>query len=275
MASWFCKIGGKTYGPYGGDDLRRLVREGRLLPDDALREGDEGEWFAAREMENLFPTVERPGREDDDQTDDEFDRPRRRQRRGSGKPSNYYRILLTNFQDGGQWKQILFITFGLQIVIPTLFSLFRLMWFTGPGLGPPRGFLTVFVAILLGAFFYFILLGVAFFVDVLLFGLPCLLLRVRLNPRRDNVLDLFAYAYLIGLGVMLITLVVSCVSASLGRMLALLYPFIHAPVLAYLMVTYWGLPGGRAIALAAIRFGYQMTWLVLWVFLIIGAVQFL
>src|SRR5262245_36851178 len=100
MARWFCKIGGKQYGPYAEEDLRRLVGEGRLLPDDQLRDGREGAWFPADEMRDLF---RRPVRDDADDFEEEEDSdlPRRRKR---GKPSNYFQILSQNlWAPDAQW----------------------------------------------------------------------------------------------------------------------------------------------------------------------------
>jgi hypothetical protein len=266
MANWFCKIAGTVYGPYGGDDLRRLVGEGRLLSADTLRDGEDGEWFPAEEMENLFPEMKRARPRDEDEfEDDDFDRPRRRKSRQSGRPSNYYSVLLANLRQGGQWKRFLGITFGLQVLIPTVFNLIVLLIRAAQipvhGAGAIAGYILQFAALSL---FY---LAAAFAVDVLIFGLVCLMFRVRINPRHDSVLDVFAFCYLVGLIPSLLRLFVSCGSFDVANYLLLVHPFVHGGVLVYLLVAYWGLPAGRAWALGAIRFGYQISVVIVFLFL--------
>jgi hypothetical protein len=234
-----------------------MAAEDRLLPEDVLREGESGEWFPASEMDNLFPRRAGHGRDDEDRDD----QPRiwKRKRKGS----NYYGLVWRNFQEGGQWISILLVTLGLQVLIPVIVGLIALaiMGFTRPGAGAGAA-----VGRILGAACgYGAFLALAFFLDVLVFGIPFSLLRVRLDSRRDNVLELFSYSYLVGLLPKLIIIFVALGSFRWEVVLALIYPFIHAGVLVYLMYTYWGLSGGKCWLLAGIRFFYQMVFLVAYV----------
>lgn len=193
MAEWFCKIEGKIYGPYPGSKLKEMAAEDRLMPEDLLREGEAGEWFPASEMENLFPKS--AARERDDY-DDRGDRQRKKKKR---KGSNYYRLVLQNFQEGGQWTTVLLVTLGLQVLIPVIVGLLALALGGMTRAGVGRGIGAMVGVIILAAFMAVCILAVAFFIDVLVFGIPFSLMRVRLDTRRDSVLDLFAYSYLIGL----------------------------------------------------------------------------
>lgn len=243
MPDWFCKIDGKVYGPYSGQALRQMAVEERLLPSDSLRDGADGEWFPAREMENLFPGAA-SAIEDDVFADD---RPRKKK----SKPSNYYQIVWQNLAEGGQWHAILGVTFGAEIVLGIIFTFLR---------GPffflfDRGGLLMAIITAMGA--AVLILAFSFLVDVLFFGIPCVLMRVRLNPRRDSVLDVFSFSYLLVLAPKLFAHLVILGSDTVGTLLILLYPFVHAGVLAYLMTRFWGLSGSRSLSLAGIRFAYQ------------------
>lgn len=255
MPDWFCKIDGKTYGPYPGEQLRRLADEGRLLPEDYVRAGTDGAWLPAEEMRDLFPEARRDERFERDEVDDEDDDGRPRRRRKSRKGANYFRVLWQNFQSGGQWLQLLGIAFGFEVLLSIVFRVIGgiVDWGRHPGLV----LLVILADTALAAFW----LAVAYFADVLVFGVMCLILNVRLDPRRDSVLDLFAYCYLIAVAPKLISYVVGLGSIQGAVLLTLLYPFFHL-VLGYFLYKHWGLSSQRTMILAGARFGYQMLYLI-------------
>ena len=244
MADWYCKIGGKLYGPFDQARLRLMADEARLLPDDLLREGEDGDWFPAEEIENLFPVPAGRGARDHD----DEGRPRRKKR----KTVNYYRVMMQNLQEGGAWTNYIGWTAvfeGLLRGITVAIVGIREFDFQA---------VTMFVVwTIVGA----IMLLAYCLVDVLLFGVPCVLLGVRLEPRRHHVLDLFGYAYVLGLAVILFRTLASCGSTMIAEFLLLLIPFVHATVFGYVMHNYWDLPAGKAWALAGIRFAYQMLFI--------------
>ncbi len=245
MPAWFCKIDGKVYGPYTGDHLRQMAREERLLPRDSLREGQDGDWFPAAEMENLFPEAPDAAEEEP---------PSRR--KVSGKPSNYYRVFFRNLTEGGQWRVFLGITIGVGLVLALIFSVIHfLAWgfLRHPG-AIAAGFVTnAFFALILPAFYLFL--------DGLLFGIPCVLLRVRFDSKRHGVLDLLALCYLLALAPKLAVLIAEVINPLIGVFLTLLYPLLHAGVLVYFMIAWWDFPAPRAWILAGIRFAYQTLFL--------------
>jgi hypothetical protein len=260
MARWFCKIGGKQYGPYAEQDLRRLVDEGRLLPDDHLRDGRDGGWFPADEMHDLF---RRPARDDADDFDDEEDRdlPRRKK----GKPSNYFQILSQNlWASDAQWKKILTIVMVLLFVLPLVVAVFSL--FTAMATMGRAGLAGVIVG-LVWAPVLPLTMGLIFFADALLFGLVCKAFAVRLDKRYHGVLDLFAFCYLIAMAPLLIRFLVGLANRKIGLLLGLLDPVVQAVVLGYFIYSSWGLSGQRAWLLAGARFGYQMLFMILYVVL--------
>lgn len=260
MARWYCKIGGKQYGPYAEQDLRRLADEGRLLPDDQLRDGRDGAWFPAQEMHDLFRA---PARDDadDDYDDEDGDLPRRR--RKNRQRSNYFQVLSQNlWASEAQWKQILTIIMILLFLIPlvvVVISVFTAMATHG------RAGLRGVIAGLVWAPVLPMALALVFFADALLFGLVCTAFRVRLDKRYHGVLDLFAFCYLIGLVPLLIRFFVGLGSRQVGLLLALCDPIVQAVVLGYFIRATWGLSSQRAWLLAGARFGYQMLFMLLYV----------
>ena len=250
--AWFCKIQGKVYGPYTGDHLRQMVPARTGFFREMPCQGESGEWFAAAEMENLFPDSGSLA-EDEEESAGSV----RRQRKGSGKPSNYYRVFFRNLTEGGQWRPFLGVTIGVGLVLVLVFFFINLI---ATGLLRHPGALVA--GFLLALLFAFILPAVFLFADGLLFGIPCVLMRVRLDARCHSALDLLALCHLIGLGPKLVILIAAVVSPMVGVFLAALYPFVHAGVLAYFMIAWWGFTGGRALTLAAIRFTYQMLFVV-------------
>jgi uncharacterized protein DUF4339 len=246
MPAWFCKINGKVYGPYTGDKLRQMVREDRLLPDDSLREGQDGEWFAAREMENLFPDFESLEEVEDESS------PRGRKKKGADKPSNYYRVFFQNLTEGGQWRAFLVANIAVGFLLSLVFLIINFL--TAALL---RRIGALVESFLLGSLLALLLPAILLFLDALVFGIPCVLMRVRLNPRRHSALDLLALCHLIGVVPKLVILIATIVSPVVAVFLALLYPFLHAGVLAYFMMAWWGFSGQNALILAGIRFLYQ------------------
>lgn len=242
MADWYCKIAGKLYGPFDHAKLRQMAAENRLLPNDLLREGADGDWFPAEEIEELFPDASRTRRDDDD---DEDDLPRRRKKRA--KTVNYYSQSMRNLQEFGTWTNYIGWTAvfaGLMFGITTSITMVRAGDFEP----------VMFIVWLLGGAVLVLMVCLA---DVLLFGIPVVLMGVRLDPRRHHVLDLFGYAYVVSLAVILFRLLVSCLSAMIADFLFLLIPICYAIVFGYLMHNYWGLPGYKAWGLASVRFAYQ------------------
>ncbi len=54
---WFVRVQGKTYGPVDAATLREWRREGRLIPENEIRAGADGEWQIAGTMQEFFPAV--------------------------------------------------------------------------------------------------------------------------------------------------------------------------------------------------------------------------
>jgi hypothetical protein len=54
---WYCWVAGGQTGPFSDAQLRTLVAEGRLLPEDQVRQGHYGQWVPAREVKGLFSGV--------------------------------------------------------------------------------------------------------------------------------------------------------------------------------------------------------------------------
>lgn len=50
---WFYQIMGETFGPVNEEDLRKLAREGDILPETFIRAGG-GEWVTADHIGGLF-----------------------------------------------------------------------------------------------------------------------------------------------------------------------------------------------------------------------------
>jgi hypothetical protein len=51
---WYCKIEGKEEGPFSALELKSLVSEGRLKPEDPIRRDDHKQWTSARHVKGLF-----------------------------------------------------------------------------------------------------------------------------------------------------------------------------------------------------------------------------
>ena len=59
MASeWFCQIAGTELGPLSAQQVKAMVVEGRLHPDDVIRRGADGAWLPASRVKGLFPADE-------------------------------------------------------------------------------------------------------------------------------------------------------------------------------------------------------------------------
>jgi hypothetical protein len=54
---WYCMLEGKELGPFSSSELRGLVAEGRLRPEDTIRRGDQAKWTSARHVKGLFADV--------------------------------------------------------------------------------------------------------------------------------------------------------------------------------------------------------------------------
>jgi hypothetical protein len=53
---WFCKVSGKQVGPLSSQQLKAMAAQGKLHPDDFIRQGEEGQWVAASRVKGLFPS---------------------------------------------------------------------------------------------------------------------------------------------------------------------------------------------------------------------------
>ena len=51
---WFCYVEGQEYGPMSAQDLKQLVGENRLHPDDWVRRHDSPDWVPAKKVRGLF-----------------------------------------------------------------------------------------------------------------------------------------------------------------------------------------------------------------------------
>lgn|SRR5262245_55046962 len=260
MTRWFCKIGGKQYGPYAEQDLRRLADEGRLLPDDQLRDGRDGAWFPAEQMRELFRGGKGDDRDDFDEEEAD-DLPRRRKK--DRKPSNYFQVLNQNlWASDAQWKKILAIIALLLFLLPLVIAVFS---FLNVMVSDRRAGLGGVVAGIVWAVVMPFVVVSIFFADAFLFGFVCKAFRVRLDKRYHGVLDLFAFCYLIELVPLLIRFLVGLGSRQAGLLLALLDPIVQAGVLGYFIHASWGLSSQRAWMIAGVRFGYQMLFMLLYV----------
>jgi uncharacterized protein DUF4339 len=234
MADWYCKIDGTVYGPYNDVKLRELAANGRLLPEDSLRDGDSGPWFAAEEIANLFPK----------DSEDVADRIRIRKGRDAGKGSNYYAIFGRNISEGGNWQAALLGGLVgealLKCAFPLLFAIFQ------------RGSPVAVAAVFLNTFTSLILFVVFWIADAITFGIPCLMFRTRFE-KRSSVLDVITYCHVIALGAVLIRLLVWAFSRQAGIVMFLLMPLAHAGILAYFASTYWKLPGSQTLLLVSVR----------------------
>ncbi len=54
MVPWYYQLGNEVVGPVSREDLQRMVEEGEIPPDLPVREGTEGPWTAASQVEGLF-----------------------------------------------------------------------------------------------------------------------------------------------------------------------------------------------------------------------------
>ncbi len=52
--AWYCLIGGRQSGPLSAAQLREMAGDGRLLPEDSLRNGPSGPWVPAVQVKGLF-----------------------------------------------------------------------------------------------------------------------------------------------------------------------------------------------------------------------------
>jgi hypothetical protein len=52
---WYCKLEGKEQGPFSASELKGLVSEGRLRPEDPIRRDDHKKWTSAWHVKGLFP----------------------------------------------------------------------------------------------------------------------------------------------------------------------------------------------------------------------------
>lgn len=55
---WFCKISGHQLGPLSSQQLRAMAAEGRLAPEDHVRQGAQGPWLPAAQVKGLFAADE-------------------------------------------------------------------------------------------------------------------------------------------------------------------------------------------------------------------------
>jgi len=54
---WFCKILGEVTGPFSAHQLKELAQQGRLAPQDQVRNGGDGSWTMAERVKGLFLSV--------------------------------------------------------------------------------------------------------------------------------------------------------------------------------------------------------------------------
>lgn len=54
---WFCNISGSVVGPVTIESLVQMVLQKRIFPEDQIRLGTQGEWFAAKTVPDLFPEL--------------------------------------------------------------------------------------------------------------------------------------------------------------------------------------------------------------------------
>jgi len=53
-AEWFCNISGKTVGPLSAQQLKALVKQGKLKAEHQVRQGSNGMWVPANRVKGLF-----------------------------------------------------------------------------------------------------------------------------------------------------------------------------------------------------------------------------
>ena len=54
---WYCMIAGAQTGPLSAAQLKALAVEGRLFPQDQVRQGTVGPWVVAGQVKGLFPVA--------------------------------------------------------------------------------------------------------------------------------------------------------------------------------------------------------------------------
>ncbi len=54
MAQWYYQLGGEVVGPMSREDLQRKAETGEIEPHVAVRDGAEGPWIAASQVDGLF-----------------------------------------------------------------------------------------------------------------------------------------------------------------------------------------------------------------------------
>ena len=64
-AQWYCKISGKAIGPLSSRQLKMLADDGRLQPDNPVRQGNQGKWVPAQRVKGLFPPADSSRAESD------------------------------------------------------------------------------------------------------------------------------------------------------------------------------------------------------------------
>ncbi len=57
MADWYVQCGIEAEGPFTRRDLRELATQGKISPQDQIRDGRHGTGIAAREVPGLLPTL--------------------------------------------------------------------------------------------------------------------------------------------------------------------------------------------------------------------------
>ena len=54
MADFYMKRGGQQFGPYKASRLKQHADDGRVLPSDLVRQGEDGKWYPASSVKGLF-----------------------------------------------------------------------------------------------------------------------------------------------------------------------------------------------------------------------------
>ena len=54
MADFYMKRGDQQFGPYKASRLKQHADDGRVLPSDLIRQGEEGKWYPASSVKGLF-----------------------------------------------------------------------------------------------------------------------------------------------------------------------------------------------------------------------------
>ncbi|MBU4272172.1 MAG: DUF4339 domain-containing protein [Planctomycetes bacterium] len=55
VAEWYCEIAGREVGPLSPQQLKAMAEKGRILPNDGVRRGAQGEWILAGRINGLLP----------------------------------------------------------------------------------------------------------------------------------------------------------------------------------------------------------------------------